>query len=522
MEVILMKKIYYIIFIISLLLLFGCSTNNERKVEATINADTINQTYNFQNGVAWIECYDSHERFMGLIDNEGNTLFTDYNGLLDSNGDKYFLHSYFDNVNCSYDFSNILDTEFIDTQTAWQFNEGYALVLCEKEDSAYFCLIDTTGNVKYSIHISDENLDYSQICSYYNGNGTYYINWGEEDVFLSSQSGIITINDCHWKTPVRGGYFAYQTQEKDFNTNKTTYCLMNSQGKTVEKHSIENDNFAGDIGFYLSGDKYSIFLNNNIAISTSIEGIFYADEITKYYNVETKATFTLNKPLNTIFQTETQHYFRNFSYDSNKIIYYEVKEENVGSIYNSNDYIPVFNIYSIDENGNQVLIYNHTANQNIDTEMGDYLLGYTNEYALFYFENGVYLVDIENGAEKKVLSDYVEKLSPYSEHYWLTNNLIGARIYGADTNPYCTVTTLNGDVLLELEECNDLPSNPLQKIGDDCGMIYYPKSSDNITLYLNSGNKIELDSLEIDENASFDGPINVGDNYILLDGTLIF
>lgn len=520
-----MKKTVALFSLLLLLLLSACLSNTKSKPKAIINADTLNKTYDFQNDVAWVECYVEHKRFRGLVDNTSKTLFTDYNGLEDSSGNRYRLHSYFDAVSSTYDFSDILDVKFKDTQIAWQFNEGHALVLCQNDTGNYFCLIDTLGNIKYSIPLNNKILKFSdieKIITYYNGNGTYYIYWDGNEVILSAYSGLITPVDTHWCVPVRGGYFAYQTQKQDFNTNCSTYHLINAHGNIIEQHTIEDDRFSSDIKFYLSEKEYLLFLNENIAINIDRSGIYYAEETTEYHNINTGKTFTTTVPLQTIVQSNNDYYFRNFSYNSNRIIFCEVIYEKISSGYGVETNAPIFNIFAIDEDGQQSLVYSHAGKQYIDLQMGDYLLASTDRFALFYFEDGVYLIDIENGTEKKVLSNYADKHSPHAEHYWLTNNLIGARMYGADGKPYCTIVDFDGNVLLELVKCKDLFSLPIESVGDDAGLVYY-SLNDNTAIYLNSGKIHQIDDWSApNEERCYKEFINIGNNYIRPNGDLLF
>lgn len=516
-----MRRIICFILALGVLFLFACSSvpaNQTNSKSGEVNASTVTKTKSFHNGVAWVKCSSGNNAFTALIDENGKTLFTDIDGLKDSSGKTYRIRCQFDSVNGTYDFSEQLGFEYSDTQDAWQFNNEHSLVVCENDDGWYLCLLDMTGCVKDAIELNLRILAESTVTAYHNGNGTYYVKWDDREFFYSIQSGIITLEEnARFSAPVRGGYFTYQILEENFSTCKTTYYLIDGQKKAVSSHALNTKRADDAYTFFFSEKQYNLFLNENVACKAIDGGFSYAYNFINCYNISTKQAFDMPHLYGDIVNPYGDKRIFSFSYDNDSTCYYNIYQKNP----ENNDYTTIIEIFKIDENGNKSTVYTHALlnrNQFVD-------LGQTDKYVLLYMDDALHLISLENGIDKRVLSDYTDRLNLVSDAYCLTNTLLSARMRGQDGEDYITIVEHDGDVIVPLEKNGE----GIYAIGNNSGILYHSQEeATQAIVVLNSGTKKTFDTTQYEnelkhlKEVGTNGLIKFSNNYLCQNGEFLF
>lgn len=516
------KRMTALLAVLLLFTLCACGRNTpELTFSGIIRPGNITKTYDFHNDYAWVRGEELGTSFYALIDSTGKTLFTDYNGLTDETGKTYKIHSYFHAVDCTYP----VDTEgqewpvtFADDYASWQFNEGYALVLCKSEGLYYFCVVDATGAVMQAVELPAEGSymkleDIRQLQAYYNGNGTYFIQVpGTDPVCLNAELGQLQTEVTHDRCfPARFGHFAFLSD----SANKTTYRLVDATGKEI---SSKTEASAADFRFYLQDTPYRFFLSETLASDLDFENIC---------NTETGTAFSLSEKVSSVVSAEANLVFNTFSSENDTVYFYEVtyetvRQENGDGTTTKTKSPPIFTIYSIDENGNTATVCEHRTAEKYDIGKGSYLLAANDSGALFYFDDGVYYIDFGSGEKTKVFAAYADKLSSLPEYYVLNRDTVGTLLYNDDGEACCAISTLSGSILLAAEKSRDFSKEPLRPAGADKGLFFHPFEQSYYLFFTADGTSVQMNKNYVEDGAVFvNGFLNTSSNYISEDGQIL-
>lgn len=521
-----MKKILTVLLAVLLLFtLCACGRNTpELTFSGIIRPGNITKTYDFHNSYAWVRGEELGTSFYALIDNTGKTLFTDYYGLADETGKTYKIHSYFHAVDCSYPVDTDLQelpVAFADDYASWQFNEGYALVLCKSEGLSYFCVVDPAGAVKQAVELPAEGNymkleDIRQLQAYYNGKGTYFIQVpGGDPVCLNADLGQLQADIPHDRCfPARFGHFAFCSED----SGKTTYRLLDANGMELSSKTEKTNAAGADRRFYLEDTPYRFFLSEDLASDLAFENI---------YNLETNTAFSVSEKIGTVASAGADLVFNTFSSENDKVCFYEITYETLEEKNDRGQTVktkspPIFTIYSIDENGNTATVCEHRTAEKYDIGKGSYLLAANDSGALFYFDDGVYYIDFDSGEKTRVFAAYADKLSSLPEYYVLNRDMVGTLLYNDDGEACCAISTLSGSILLAAEKSRDFSKEPLRPAGADKGLFFHPFEQSYYLFFTADGTSVQMNKNYVEDGAVFtNGFLNTSSNYISEDGQIL-
>ena len=554
-----MKRVFFL-FLFFILFLSGCSRSNnidfsntqtstvtsdhttqdnEDNSSAVLKYSSIMSVEPFINGYAWISFYNNNQLSSGYhyhsyIDKMGNTVFSDLNGLLDNNGNKYYIDRFFKEVQYQYYLEESdYEESGISEKPAYVFSDGYACLLCRdcehNENGNYVaCIIYKEGKVvskavlgcylstnypnayNYDTVSTSEKENKSVVENttiYSNGHGTYFIEQSGFTCALSAEKGQLFQENLYNKTdfgsaiPKRNGYFEVKKTKSGFDYSETSDQIIDYNGNLVNDEKLK---------------QYAFFVTDNVIYKRS--GMNTNDYSHCFYNKSTKNEFSF----------ENKESYRDSYHDNNgnkdiKNVILSNFENNSGKLYlirKTSDYDSDKNIITFDYYNEDGKIENLTSYEYVNNSINCF----AEKYILVETNDGYHCFNFENSKDFLFFDEY-NNYKKYAHDIYICNGTIFCTTIGMDNQAYLITYDLDGKKVLSPTLYSAKYIEP-RFLGFNTGIVI-----DN-TIYNTQGEHFEYNKSDyiVSEVDSDSGWICVSnkksvlnnDNYINIKGELMF